>query len=163
MRTAWPLLLCLVPFLAHCKHPKEEQKLSEAVVPESFAIRCSRTDPSSELGLTYRALIESVQAENCQAAALKLQGISFLVLNEKNIKDLSPLSEFEQLQWLHLYGNRIEDISPLRKLVKLKDLVLDNNQVSDLSPIKGLSNLQELYLGRNKLTKIDALEALKKI
>jgi len=157
------LMLSLLACLSSCKAAKDTSSLKEAVPSETFAARCEQTDAASEAGNTYKALMEITGTSNCRDAESKLRGMTFLVLNEKNIKDLTPIGDLTQLQWLHLYGNRIEDLAPLKRLSKLKDLVLDNNQISDVSALRDLVTLQELYVGRNKLTNVDAIGTLKKL
>ncbi len=158
------LVLSLLACISACKAARDPSALKEAAPPsETFATRCEQTDPASEAAKTYKVLMEMTGTQNCRDAESKLRGMTFLVLNEKNIKDLSPIGDLEQLQWLHLYGNRIEDVSPLKRLSNLKDLVLDNNQITDVSPLRDLVTLQELYVGRNKLTNVEAIGALKKL
>ena|GEM_PF-6900432 len=163
MEKAFAVMLGLLPFLFSCKAAKVSTLQMDKVPIESFAIKCQKVDPETEAGLTYKTLLEITSAKDCQDAEIKLQGMTFLVMNEKNIQDLAPLADLQQLQWLHLYGNRIEDLSPLRGLLKLKGLVLDKNQVEDISALNGLSSLQELYLSHNKVIKIDAIASLKKL
>ncbi|HYX38910.1 MAG TPA: leucine-rich repeat domain-containing protein [Oligoflexus sp.] len=156
---AFSLLVCL----SSCKAAKDTANLKEAIPSETFATRCEQSDPASEAAHTYKVLMEITGTSACRDAEAKLRGMTFLVLNEKNIKDLNPIGDLEHLQWLHLYGNRIEDISPLKRLAKLKDLVLDNNQVIDVSALRELVTLQELYLGRNQVTDVAAIGSLKKL
>lgn len=163
MRKAFAMMLGLLPCFYSCKAAKESSQIQESTPLETFTTKCAKASPDSEAGITYQALIEVTAAKDCKDAELKLKNLTFLVINEKNIKDLSPLEDLVQLQWLHLYGNRINDIRPLRRLAKLKDLVLDSNQVSDLSPLEGLGLLQELYVSRNNVAKIDAIAGLKKL
>jgi internalin A len=158
------VVLSLLVCLAACKAAREPSSLKEAIpATPTFATRCDATDPATEAGKTYKVLMEITGTQNCRDAEVKLRDITFLVLNEKDIKDLTPISDLEHLQWLHLYGNRIEDVSPLKRLSKLKDLVLDNNQISDISPLRELVTLQELYVGRNRLVNVEALGALTKL
>jgi Leucine-rich repeat (LRR) protein len=163
MEKAFAVMLGLLPFLFTCKAAKVSSLQMDKVPIESFAIKCQKADPKTEIGLTYKTLLEVISAKDCQDAETKLQSLTFLVMNEKNIQDLTPLADLQQLQWLHLYGNRIDDIAPLRGLVKLKGLVLDKNQVQDISALTSLSLLQELYLSHNKVTRIDAIASLKKL
>jgi internalin A len=158
------LVLSLLVCVSACKAAREPSALKEAVPPsETFATRCEQTDPASEAEKTYKVLQEMTGTQNCRDAESKLRGMTFLVLNEKDIKDLTPIGDLDQLQWLHLYGNRIEDVSPLRRLSNLKNLVLDNNRIRDISPLRNLLTLQELYVSRNKLTNVEAIGALKKL
>ncbi len=157
------LVLGLLACLSACKAARDTSQIKEAIPSETFATRCEQTDPASEAGRTYKVLMEMTGTGNCRDTESKLRGMTFLVLNEKDIKDLTPIGDLEHLQWLHLYGNRIEDIAPLKRLVRLKDLVLDNNQITDVSPLRDLVTLQELYVGRNKVTNVEAIGALKKL
>lgn len=164
MRKASALALSLFACI-NCKAARESTALQEAAAAPTptFASHCEEAIPDSEASFTYKALMDLTSTKNCRDAETKLRDISFLVLNEKNIKDLTPLADLDHVQWLHLYGNRIEDLAPLKNLKKLKDLVLDNNQVSDVSALKELVTIQELYVGRNRITSIEPIAALKKL
>ena len=62
------------------------------------------------------------------------------------IKDISGLENFKNLENLELYFHAISDISPLAGLTKLKSLSLGGNPVADIGPLSGLTNLGWLTL-----------------
>ena len=62
------------------------------------------------------------------------------------IKDISGLENFTNLENLELHFHAITDISPLEGLVKLNSLSLGGNPVADISPLAGLTNLGWLTL-----------------
>ncbi|MBK8888794.1 MAG: leucine-rich repeat domain-containing protein [Saprospiraceae bacterium] len=84
-------------------------------------------------------------------------------INNKGIKDISPLSTFVHLKALSLNANLIEDITPLQNLVFLEELYLVNNQIVDISPLSDLHNLRILYLHGNQISDISPLMNLTNI
>lgn len=59
------------------------------------------------------------------------------------IKDLTPISNLVQLQYLHLEYHDIEDITPLKNLINLKHLHLRDNPIKSIEPVCNLKNLKE--------------------
>ena len=62
------------------------------------------------------------------------------------IKDLSGIENFKNLEELGLHFHAITDISPLAGLTKLTSLSLGGNPVADIAPLAGLTNLGWLTL-----------------
>lgn len=62
------------------------------------------------------------------------------------IKDISGLENFKNLENLDLHFHAIRDISPLAGLIKLNSLSLGGNPVADIEPLSGLTNLGWLTL-----------------
>lgn len=62
------------------------------------------------------------------------------------IKDISGLENFKNLERLNLSFHAITDISPLTGLNKLTDLSLGGNPITDITPLAGLTNLTFLTL-----------------
>lgn len=62
------------------------------------------------------------------------------------IKDISGLENFKNLENLELQFHAITDISPLAGLTKLTSLALGGNPVADVSPLAGLTSLGSLTL-----------------
>ncbi|NLV73254.1 MAG: leucine-rich repeat domain-containing protein [Chloroflexi bacterium] len=62
------------------------------------------------------------------------------------IKDISGLENFKNLENLELHFHAISDISPLAGLTKLTRLSLGGNPISDLTPLAGLTNIESLTL-----------------
>jgi len=64
----------------------------------------------------------------------------------------SPLQGLTNLTWLVLGNNEITDISPLQGLNNLRDLELWGSEITDISPLQGLNNLTRLGLGDNPIS-----------
>ncbi|HOG01773.1 MAG TPA: hypothetical protein PKW29_11775 [Clostridia bacterium] len=62
------------------------------------------------------------------------------------IKDISGLENFKNLENLNLHFHAIEDISPLSGLTKLRSLSLGGNPVADIAPLSNLTGLGSLTL-----------------
>ena len=85
-----------------------------------------------------------------------------LVIDNRRISDLTPLSEFKHLKTISLYNNEITNLTPLSGMKKLEFLYLRNNQITDLSPLYGLKKLDVLTLDDNpNLTRAE-IEKLQK-
>ena len=83
-----------------------------------------------------------------------------LALNDRVVRDASPLSSFGSLTELYLVGNELSDVSPLAALTQLTSLDLADNELSDVSPLAALTQLTSLDLARNKLIDASPLAAL---
>ena len=62
------------------------------------------------------------------------------------IKDISGLENFKNLEILELHFHAVTDISPLAGLTKLTNLSLGGNPVADITPLAGLTSLGSLTL-----------------
>jgi len=65
---------------------------------------------------------------------------------DTQIKDISGLENFKNLEILELHFHAITDISPLAGLTKLTSLSLGGNPVTDITPLAGLTSLGSLTL-----------------
>lgn len=79
---------------------------------------------------------------------------------ELQIRDLSGLESFTNLETLDLSNHAIIDISPLQRLTKLTALSLAENPVGDVSPLSGLTNLKLLILSGSQASDYSALSNL---
>jgi len=86
--------------------------------------------------------------------------ITNLSLVNKQISDISALSEFSNLTSLDLSLNKISDISALSGLSNLTSLRLSYNSISDISALSGLSNLESLHLSNNPIDDYSPVENL---
>ena len=79
------------------------------------------------------------------------------------ISDISPLAGLTKLSSLSLGGNPITDISPLSGLTNLTWLALFNCQASDYSPLAKLTNLEGLMLDNSSILDLSVLSGLNKL
>lgn len=88
----------------------------------------------------------------------EINNIKELNLSKSNIKDLSGLEYFSQLEILDISNNNISDISPLSSLKELKKITANNNNITDTSPLNNLTlnnadfSNQNIYLDDTKIT-----------
>ena len=75
------------------------------------------------------------------------QSITEIRANLPDVKDISPLAGFTNLELLEIKASNIKDITPLSSLTNLRELDLRGNLISDLSPLSSLTNLETLDLG----------------
>lgn len=85
----------------------------------------------------------------------KLPKFISLVFNEKvvavtlsnsNVKDITPLKNFDSLMLLELSYTKVEDISILENLSSLESLKLSDSKVKDIAPLLNLNNLTSLSI-----------------
>ncbi len=85
-------------------------------------------------------------------------------LNLDNLTDYQDILKVKALKhidfqsWLGDY--KIKDLSPLRELTQLEFLSLEEHWIEDLSPLAGLTSLRKLYLSRNRIKDFSVLEKL---
>ncbi|NMF56773.1 leucine-rich repeat domain-containing protein [Pseudanabaena yagii] len=89
-----------------------------------------------------------------------LTQVSFLMLSNPQVTDLSFLRELTQLNFLMLSNTQVTDVSPLRELTQLNILMLSNTQVTDLSPLRDLTQLKDLLLGNTQVTDLSSLSVM---
>ncbi len=83
-----------------------------------------------------------------------------LLLDYKQLRDISVLSSLVNLTKLSLLGSGIKDISDLNTLVNLTNLDLSYTQISDISTLSTLVNLTNLSLSGSGIKDIGALSTL---
>lgn len=87
----------------------------------------------------------------------------FICVDSKNqVKDISPLKDMHDLEYVELFMQNITDISALEGKTKLLDLNLCYNDITDLTPLHSCVNLQRLWISCNRhlpQEQIDALQA----
>jgi Leucine-rich repeat (LRR) protein len=81
----------------------------------------------------------------------------------KSIKDLTPVTEFKDLQRLYISDTEIGDFTPLCELKDLRDLEIVGTQLSDLTPLTDLLELTELNLRGNQVSDLRPLAKLRKL
>ncbi len=75
-----------------------------------------------------------------------------LLLDDNDIKDMSPLSGMRSLELLSIDGNELEDISFLDESSELKILSARNNKIRSIESVLNKENLDGLYLSDNEIT-----------
>ena len=105
--------------------------------------------------------LQDKQISNISALS-NLINLNSLNLENNNISDISSISTLKNMKSLYLGVNNIKDISVLSNLTELENLSLDHNMISDVSPLKNLTKLEYLGLSYNfnTLSDISALKGL---
>jgi len=93
----------------------------------------------------------------------KFNNLNTLILVGNQISNIEPLKGLTNLTRLDASDNIINNIEALKGLTNMTMLDLSNNQISNIEPLKGLTNLTGLMLSVNKITNIDALKGLTKL
>lgn len=101
----------------------------------------------------YESDIDKIVAEP-GGTSLRLAG--------KGIKDISGIEVFSDkgITWIFLDWNEITDLSPLSEFKDLEKISFSGNNVSDLSALSGLENLENITAINNKIENIDTLSNL---
>ncbi len=86
-----------------------------------------------------------------------------LVLEQNEIEDITLLTGLKQLRWLLIHRNKIMDVTPLTQLTNLTTLNLGDNQISDVTPLAGLTQLRTLQLWNNQISDVSPLARLKNL
>ena len=109
-----------------------------------------------------RAAIEAAlgKASGATITVADMKTLTRLVVQNKEIRDLTGLESASNLTRLDLGWNRITDISALGSLTNLTELWLNVNNITDISALGSLTNLTELWLNVNNITDISALGSL---
>ena len=69
--------------------------------------------------------------------------------SQKPVRDLTPLADLKELEYIELFMQDITDISPLADHTKLLDLNLCHNNITDLSPLYSCTSLERLHISYN--------------
>ncbi len=77
-----------------------------------------------------------------------------LLMQECMINDVSFLSGLKNIRILDLSDNHITDIEALSNLQTLEQMDLINNYITDISPLNNLDNMWRLYLNNNLISDI---------
>ncbi|HBI92769.1 MAG TPA: hypothetical protein DDY58_10255, partial [Terrisporobacter glycolicus] len=80
-----------------------------------------------------------------------------------DIKDVTPLENLTNLEYLHIYDNKVKDLGPLKNLTKLIEFNFSKNLVSNLEPLKDMDKLKVLFGYQNNVQDLEPLNNLKKL
>jgi internalin A len=86
-----------------------------------------------------------------------LQGLHVI---RSDIRDLSPLRLLTKLEYVFIVKSKIQDLTPLASLHNITTLNLWNNNISDVTPLGNLFKLEHLSIGGNNISDISPLEHL---
>ena len=121
---------------------------------EALELNPTRLPASRILTKETMAGFTEIFAEHCGIKSL--QGLEYavslniLTLAGNSFSSLEYLSGLTKLTRLELGCNKnIKDVSPLSNLINLEYLEIDEIKVTDLSPLKNLSNLTTLRFGES--------------
>ena len=84
-------------------------------------------------------------------------------LAERDLSDVTELSELTAPESITLTDNRISDLRPFENLITLTYLQLGNNRITDLGPLSGLVALRSLYLDGNPISDFSPLYSLRSL
>ena len=90
-------------------------------------------------------------------------GISKLSLQGNKITDISPLANFNNLEYLTIQDNRIGSIAPLANKPHLTEINMSVNLISDISPLNSNRNLTTIYADFNKISSIEPLDNMTEV
>ena len=175
-------------------HKADELASSEIDIPDSNlrqALREALALPD-EIPITQLDMLQLTDFIAEDAGIENITGLEYahnlrnLFLPSNPIKDLTPLANLTQLQFLHLMDVPkdgpmedltflknltelrelylgycwITDITPIQNLTKLVLLDLRVNRIVDISPLANLASLGTLWIDRNRITDFSPLDGL---
>ncbi len=119
----------------------------------------------ANLEAVMREIIEKPDGPIMRSDVYYIQNLAMteITLAGRNIVDISPLAQMEQLDTLDLSDNSITDVSPISGLPYLCILYLDGNDISDITALAQLKTLYSLRLPDNKISDLTPLTAHTKI
>jgi hypothetical protein len=152
------LMLAFALSLAACSAPASDSALGTESVPASAASESGVVFADPVLEAMVRGQIGKPEgvisfAEAEQVAVLKLD-IPWQkeIPEETQIKDLSGIEYFVNLEQLSFNFHGVSDLAPLSGLTHLKGVAFGGNPVTDLSPITGLTQLDGLIMFSSPVT-----------
>ncbi len=93
-----------------------------------------------------------------------LTQLRLLYLKQDGLSDISALSSLVNLEELNLYGNKeIDDISAVSDMKKLKKLTVEQNVIEDIGAVAGLESLEYLNIAENKVNSLPDMSGLKNL
>ncbi|MCJ7690065.1 MAG: leucine-rich repeat domain-containing protein, partial [Clostridiaceae bacterium] len=138
-------------------HNAAQQKSVSVLITESTII----TFPDKNLEKTIREDLQCPSGDILMGDVSKITTLKNT--EDKNIKNLSGIENFINLEYLNLSDNQISNIEPLEGLTNLTSLKLHTNQIKNIKPLKELTNLTDLDLASNQIRSIEPLEGLTKL
>ena len=118
-----------------------------------------------KLEKAVRAILGNADQPITKGEAAKVMTLDFTTVEGGDAKftDISPLSEFKNLEELRLVGNKLKNMTALTDLTNLRRLQLDGQSISDLSPLSGMIYMDYLSLKNSKISKLEPLATMSEI
>ena len=176
------LIVALVASLAACAAkptaPPESEPTPESIVEFNDPlleelVRKAMNKPDGDITLAEAEAVTELElgidwqqepAPNSQIKDISglenFKNLENLNLNFHAIEDISPLSGLTKLRSLSLGGNPVADIAPLSNLTGLGSLTLFNCQAKDYTPLSKLSGLGMLLLEYSTISDVSMLSGL---
>ena len=115
--------------------------------------------------LQLKTFTEQDASDYCLLNNIDSNNIIELTLYKNQLRDISGIKLFKNLEILYLHYNEIKDISALKDLNNLKSLNINDNEIKDISVLKDLKNLKyldirNLELESNQIQYINSLKNL---
>lgn len=82
------------------------------------------------------------------------------ISHNRNVPDLTPLSQLVNLTSLNLLGTTVSDLTPTRNLTELVELNITNTSIKDLSPLKYSTKITTLIMNNTAVDNISVLEKI---
>ncbi len=79
------------------------------------------------------------------------------------VKDLTPLSHSQNLEYLNIWKTKVTDLRPIARLPKLKRIDAKMTEITDVTPLKTLKSLESVDLLQSKVSDISSLASLPKL
>lgn len=146
--------------LSSCDFQLEElsRLMFFAPTENAFIDQCEAIDLSPAVRSTIESLKKLSQEDTCLSSYNRLNQMVKMDLSHQRLKDVTPLSGFQNLRYLSLRGNAIEDLAPIAKLSKLIELDISQNSLATLPNLAELTSLKVLAATHNQLTALNAAE-----
>ncbi len=161
------LLLIVSILIAGCGQEKKTSLITDRGLEK--AVRIALGKKSGEITVQDLASITEIHSTNCNTIA-SLEGIEKMVNLEvaafpcNKIIDITPLNSLSKVRVLDLNSNKqLSDISKLSNLRNLEELFLSENSISDVAPLGNLKKLRKLWIDRNDVVDISMLEGLESL
>ena len=113
---------------------------------------------------SWKALFTDEYELNSPPISEELHSLIFLdslsIMNNTQIKDLSPVSTIKELKNLSFLGTQINALDPLAGLKKLEVLHCSQSPVNNLAPLSGLAQLHTIDIENTAVTDLSPLTTL---
>ncbi len=113
---------------------------------------------------SWKALFTDEYELNSPPISEELHSLIFLdslsIMNNTQIKELSPVSTIKELKNLSFLGTQINALDPLAGLKKLEVLHCSQSPVNNLAPLSGLAQLHTIDIENTAVTDLSPLTTL---